>query len=168
MKKIKVKICNKSDNALPEYKTEFSAGFDIRIQLAKDGKYLGNGRWIISAIDNHISLSPGGRIVIPTGLFVAIPDGYELQVRPRSGSARDFGITILNTPGTIDGDYRGEVGLIVINTDLYTSFEINQGDRLAQGVIKQVEQGEWEEVDTIEALGETERSGGGFGSTGKN
>jgi dUTP pyrophosphatase len=168
MRKVKVKVCNKSNNALPEYKTELSAGFDTRIQLDKEGKYRGNGHWIISAIDNHISLSPGGRIVMPTGLFVAIPDGYELQIRPRSGLAADWGITILNTPGTIDGDFRGEIGLIIINTDLYTSFEINQGDRLAQGVIKQVEQGEWEEVDTIEELGITERGSGGLGSTGKN
>ncbi len=167
MNKVKVKICNKSQNALPEYKTEFSAGFDIRIQLNKEGKYRGNELWVINPIDNRISLCPGGRILIPTGLYVAVPDGYEIQARPRSGSAIDFGITILNTPGTVDSDYRGEIGLIVMNTDSKI-FEINQGDRLAQGVLKQVEQAEWDEVDTIEALGETERGGGGFGSTGKN
>lgn len=168
MLKKKVKIYNKSDNALPEYKTEFSAGFDIRIQLNKEGKYRGNQLWVISSVDNHIMLQPGGRILIPTGLYVAVPDGYELQARPRSGSAIDFGITILNTPGTIDSDYRGEIGLIVINTDPNDTFEINQGDRLAQGVLKQVEQAEWEEVGSIEELGITERGDGGFGHSGRN
>lgn len=165
MRKVKVKICNKSENTLPEYKTILSAGFDIRVQLNKDGKYKGNGLWTHSS---NIKLQPGGRILLPTGLYVAIPDGYELQVRPRSGSAIDFGITILNSPGTIDGDYRGEIGLIVINTDPNDSFEINQGDRLAQGVLNQIEQADWDEVDTIEELGITERGSGGFGHSGKN
>ena len=168
MQKRRVKIYNKSDNSLPEYTTEFSACFDLRIQLLRyDEKYTGNGLWTISSIDNHVSLHPGGRILIPTGLFVAIPDGYEIQVRPRSGSAIKFGITILNTPGTIDSDYRGEIGLIVINTDLHASFEIHQGDRLAQGALCEITQAEWEPVNSIEELGDTVRGQGGFGHTGQ-
>lgn len=102
MQKTKVKVYNKSKNVLPEYTTEFSAGFDIRVQLNSDGKYIGNQLWSIDPTDNHITLQPGGRILIPTGLYVAIPDNYELQIRPRSGLALKNGITILNTPGTID------------------------------------------------------------------
>ena len=166
MLKRKVKVYNKSENDLPSYATDLSAGCDIRAQLNKNGEYKGNGMWVISSIDNHVTLQPGGRILIPTGLFVAIPDGYEIQLRPRSGSAINFGITLLNTPGTIDGDYRGEMGLIVINTDLTIPFEIHQGDRLSQGVLKQVEQIEWDQVYSIEELGDTVRGGGGFNSTG--
>ena len=135
----------KTDNDLPVYETGLSAGMDVRAELEKP-----------------IVLNPGLSNLIPTGLYVEIPPGYEIQVRPRSGLAFNRGITVLNAPGTIDADYRGELGVILINTSS-ESQTIEPGERIAQLVISPVYQIEWVEVDE---LGETERGSGGFGSTG--
>ena len=143
---MKVAIINKSNNALPSYETSASAGLDIR-----------------AFIEEKLTLSPGERKLIKTGLFLEIPEGYEAQVRPRSGLALKNGITVLNSPGTIDADYRGEIGVILINHSS-ENFEINSGDRIAQLVFAKVEQAVWYET---ESLNETERGQGGFGSTGK-
>ena len=143
---MKVLVINKSNNELPAYETIGSAGLDIRAN-----------------IDESISLKPFERKLIKTGLFLEIPVGYEAQVRPRSGFALKNGVTVLNTPGTIDADYRGEVGVILINLS-QENVEIHSGDRIAQLVFAKVEQAEWNEVET---LSETERGAGGFGSTGK-
>jgi dUTP pyrophosphatase len=143
---MKVSIINKSKHSLPSYSTEFSAGMDIRAN-----------------IDNVVALLPGERILIPTGLFVSLPKGFEAQMRPRSGLALKSGITLVNTPGTIDADYRGEIGVILINLSK-EMFEIHDGDRICQMVINRHEIVEWEET---EILGETIRGSGGFGHTGK-
>lgn len=142
-----VKIVNKSDNQLPVYETINSAGVDLRAYLP----------------EGAITLKPMQRMLIPTGLFMEIPEGYEGQVRPRSGLAIKNGITVLNTPGTIDADYRGEVKIILINLS-DTDFVINSGDRVAQIVFAKCEQ---MEVINVETLSETERGAGGFGHTGK-
>lgn len=174
MKKTKVKIYNKGTNDLPNYSTELSAGFDIRADLSRINKIediIGNSEYFLLTINDNekiITVLPnGGRVLIPTGLHTAIPDNYELQIRPRSGLALKNGISIGNTPGTIDSDYRGEIGLIIINTDPKNPFEIRQGDRLAQGVLNKVEQIEWKQVYMIDDLGDTDRGQGGFGHTGK-
>jgi len=143
---MKVLVINKSNNELPAYETIGSAGLDIR-----------------AFIEESITLNPFERQLIKTGLFLEIPVGYEAQVRPRSGFALKNGVTVLNTPGTIDADYRGEVGVILINLS-QEKVEIHSGDRIAQLVFAKVEQAEWAEVET---LSETERGAGGFGSTGK-
>jgi dUTP pyrophosphatase len=143
---MEVLILNKSKNELPAYETIASAGLDIRANL-----------------DEPITLKPFERKLIKTGLFLEIPVGYEAQVRPRSGLALKNGITVLNTPGTIDADYRGEIGVILINLS-QENFEIQSGDRIAQLVFAKVEQAAWIKVET---LSETERGEGGFGSTGK-
>ena len=143
-----VKIINKSDNQLPAYETSSSAGMDLRAYLP----------------EGPITLKPMQRMLIPTGLFMEIPEGYEGQVRPRSGLAIKSGITVLNTPGTIDADYRGEVKIILINLS-DTDFVINSGDRVAQIVFAKCEQ---MEVVNVETLSDTERGTGGFGHTGKN
>jgi dUTP pyrophosphatase len=143
---MKVAIINKSNNALPSYETSASAGLDIR-----------------AFIEEKLTLSPSERKLIKTGLFLEIPEGYEAQVRPRSGLALKNGITVLNSPGTIDADYRGEIGVILINHSS-ENFEINSGDRIAQLIFAKVEQAVWFET---ESLNETERGQGGFGSTGK-
>ncbi|HVK96494.1 MAG TPA: dUTP diphosphatase [Flavisolibacter sp.] len=143
---IEVKIINKSSNPLPEYATEGSSGMDIRADIKEP-----------------LHLKALERFLVPTGLFVAIPFGYEAQVRPRSGLAIKQGITCLNTPGTIDSDYRGEIKIVLVN--LSSELQIIQpGDRIAQLVIQKVEQARWKEVNL---LNETERNTGGFGSTGK-
>lgn len=146
MRMLKVKVVNKSTNVLPEYQTEFSSGMDLRAHL--QGKMI---------------LEPGQRIIVPTGLFIEIPSGYEGQVRPRSGLAAKYGVTVLNAPGTIDADYRGEVQVILINLG-NQPFEINNGDRIAQLVIAPIIQIEWKEEIH---LGATLRGDGGFGHTGK-
>lgn len=128
---------------LPKYETLQSAGMDVR-----------------SRID--ITVPAGQRVLVPTGLFIALPVGYEMQVRPRSGLALKKGISVLNTPGTVDADYRGEVGVILINLS-DTDFTVNKGDRIAQLVFNKVEQAQWVEVDELD---ETERGDGGFNSTG--
>ena len=140
-----VQIINKSKHQLPNYETSASAGMDLRAN-----------------IDNAISLKPLERAIIKTGLFIALPNGYEAQVRPRSGLAAKNGITVLNAPGTIDADYRGEIGVILVNLSNET-FTINDGERIAQLVIATYQQAIWEEVKILE---ETKRGKGGFGSTG--
>ncbi len=145
---MEVKIVNKSDNQLPAYETASSAGMDLRA-------YLPEGALVIKPLQ---------RALVPTGLFMEIPEGYEGQVRPRSGLAIKNGITVLNTPGTIDADYRGEVKIILINLS-DTDFTINSGDRIAQIIFAKCEQ---MEVVNVETLSETERGAGGFGHTGKN
>lgn len=143
---MKIQIINRSSHPLPTYATALSAGMDLRANLSEP-----------------ITLAPLQRALIPTGLYLALPAGYEAQVRPRSGLALKHGITVLNSPGTIDADYRGEVGVILINLS-DTSFTIADGERIAQLVIAQHESIVWEEVSD---LGETERGSGGFGHTGK-
>lgn len=135
--------------ALPAYETPLSAGMDLRAAVPEDAP---------------VTLTPGARGLIPTGLAIALPDGYEAQVRPRSGLALKHGITCLNTPGTIDADYRGEVKVILINLG-QEPFVIKRGERIAQMVLVPVTQAAWERVD---ALDETTRGAGGFGSTGKS
>ncbi len=142
---MKVKIINKSKHALPSYATPLSAGMDIRAN-----------------IEAPITLEPLERKLIPTGLYIELPQGYEAQIRPRSGLAIKKGISILNSPGTIDADYRGEICVILINLSK-EPFIIEDGERICQMVIAQHEQVSWEEV---EILGETERGAGGFGHTG--
>jgi dUTP pyrophosphatase len=144
---MKVKIINKSNNELPTYETSASAGLDLR-----------------AFIPETITLLPLERNLIQTGLFLEIPEGYEAQVRPRSGLAIKNGITVLNAPGTIDADYRGEIGVILVNIS-QDNFEINTGDRIAQLIFAKVKQAKW---ILTEELSETERGEGGFGSTGKN
>ena len=144
---MKIKVINRSSNPLPAYETVDSAGMDVRANL-----------------EESVQLKPMERKLIPTGLFMEIPSGYEVQVRPRSGLALKHGITLLNTPGTIDADYRGEIGIIMINLS-QDVFEIKHGDRVAQLVINKFEQISWEEVELLET---TERGAGGFGHTGKN
>ena len=141
-----VKIVNKSKHALPEYQTPLSAGLDIRANL-----------------DESVTLRPLERAMIPTGLFVELPEGCEMQIRPRSGLAAKHGITVLNSPGTIDADYRGEIKVILVNLS-NEPFTIESGERIAQMIVARYEQIEWQPV---EELGETERGAGGFGSTGK-
>ena len=143
---MKVQIINKSKHQLPAYATIQSAGMDLRANL-----------------DQPITLAPMQRCLVPTGLYMALPIGFEAQVRPRSGLAIKKGITVLNSPGTIDADYRGEVCVILINLSA-EPFVIEDGERIAQMVIARHEQVAWEEV---EVLDETERGAGGFGHTGK-
>lgn len=140
-----VQIINKSHHPLPHYATTQSAGMDIRANL-----------------EQPIVLKPLQRCLVPTGLFMALPEGYEAQIRPRSGLALKKGVTVLNTPGTIDADYRGEVGIILINLS-QEDFIIEDGERIAQMVIAKYEQAEWVAVDVLE---ETERGAGGFGHSG--
>ena len=142
---MKVQIINKSHHKLPAYETIQSAGMDLRANL-----------------DAPITLAPMQRCIVPTGLYMALPAGYEAQVRPRSGLAIKKGITVLNSPGTIDADYRGEVGVILLNLSA-EDFVINDGERIAQMVIARHEQVEWQPV---EVLDETERGAGGFGHSG--
>lgn len=143
---MKIKIINKSKHPLPQYATPLSAGLDLRANL-----------------DTPITLQPLQRCLVPTGLFMALPAGYEAQVRPRSGLAIKKGITVLNSPGTIDADYRGEICIILVNLSA-EPFIIEDGERIAQMVIARHEQAEWEETDT---LNDTERGAGGFGHSGK-
>ena len=142
---MKIKVVNKSKHSLPHYATAQSAGMDLRANL-----------------DESVILKPLERTLVKTGIFMELPAGYEAQVRPRSGLAFKKGVTVLNTPGTIDADYRGEVGVILVNLS-NEDFVIEDGERVAQMVIAKHEQPSWEEV---EELIETERGTGGFGSTG--
>lgn len=144
---MQVKIVNKSKNELPAYSTIHSAGMDLRANL-----------------EESVTLKPLERALIPTGLFIELPEGYEAQIRPRSGLALKKGITVLNTPGTIDADYRGEIGVILINLS-QEEFVIENGERICQMVIAAHEKVEW---DLVDVLVETERGAGGFGHTGKN
>ena len=147
MQPVKIRIINTSENPLPQYETQGSSGMDVRASLTEP-----------------VLLQPLERVLIPTGLFVEIPEGYEAQIRPRSGMAIKYGITCLNTPGTIDADYRGEIKIILINLSAEKQI-IHPGDRIAQMIIQRVEKAEWEPV---EILTETLRSDGGFGHTGKH
>jgi dUTP pyrophosphatase len=144
---MKIKIVNKSQNSLPQYSTAQSAGVDLRADLAEP-----------------LILRPFERMLIPTGLFIQLPDGYEAQVRPRSGLAISKGVTVLNSPGTIDADYRGEIKIILINLSK-EDFVINNGERIAQMIISSYKQVEW---DKVEFLDESDRGAGGFGHTGKH
>ncbi|MFA5586362.1 MAG: dUTP diphosphatase [Saccharofermentanales bacterium] len=171
MEKVKVKVFNNGENDLPNYSTSLSAGFDFRSDFSKIktiNDLIGNTQFTLTNIGDEkiVTLLPGGRVLIPTNLHIKLPDNYELQVRPRSGLALKNGITIVNSPGTVDPDYTGNVGIILLNTDLHNSFEIRHGDRIAQGVINEVKQVEWDKVDTMEDLGKTDRGQGGFGHTG--
>ena len=143
---MKIPVINKSHHPLPEYATAQSAGMDLRANL-----------------DQPVVLKPLERALIPTGLFIALPDGYEAQIRPRSGLALKKGISIVNAPGTIDADYRGEIGIILINLSNET-FTVEDGERIAQMVIARYEQAD---LYQVEVLDETERGAGGFGHTGK-
>jgi len=142
---MKVKIVHRSDHPLPEYKTSASAGMDLRAHLQES-----------------VVLEPLERKLIPTGMFIELPEGFEAQVRPRSGLALKHGITVLNTPGTIDADYRGEIGVILVNLSTQ-SFTVEDGERIAQLVVAKHEQVSWE---LVEELNESDRGAGGFGSTG--
>ena len=144
---VNIKVINRSSNPLPDYATKYSSGMDIRASL-----------------DAPLVIHSHERILVPTGLFVEIPDGYEAQIRPRSGLAIKQGITCLNTPGTIDADYRGEIKIILINLSS-EDHVINPGERIAQMVIQKVEKAMLEQVNELK---ETERNSGGFGHTGKH
>jgi dUTP pyrophosphatase len=146
MSKIKVRIINQSSNPLPEYATEGSSGVDLRANL-----------------DSPVTLRPLERLLIPTGIFIELPLNYEAQVRPRSGLANRYGLTCLNSPGTVDADYRGELKVIIINLS-NEDHTIQHGDRIAQMVISKVERVKWKEV---QKLSPTDRGEGGFGHTGK-
>lgn len=143
---MKVKVINKSNNELPAYQTKSAAGLDLRANL-----------------EEPINLKPLQRVLVPTGLFMELPDGYEAQIRPRSGLAFKHGITVLNSPGTIDADYRGEIKILLVNLS-DEAFLIESGERVAQMIISKHEQIDWSLVETLE---DSERSAGGFGSTGK-
>lgn len=142
-----IQIINTSSNPLPQYETNGAAGADIRANLSET-----------------LVLAPMQRSLVPTGLFIELPEGYEAQIRPRSGIAARQGITCLNSPGTIDSDYRGEIKIILVNLSTEVQ-SINHGDRIAQMVIQKVERASFKEVNGLAA---TQRSNGGFGSTGKN
>lgn len=142
---MKIKVINRSQFSLPEYETRQAAGMDVRADLAES-----------------IVLEPLRRILVPTGLYVELPEGYEMQVRPRSGLAAKYGITVLNAPGTVDADYRGEIRVILANLS-DTPFEIKPGERIAQLVVARVERADWEQVEVLSA---SQRGAGGFGSTG--
>lgn len=146
MERLKIKVINKSHHPLPDYGTFEAAGMDVRA-------YLPEGKVI---------LKPGQRALIPTGLYMQLPQGYECQIRPRSGLALQHGITVLNSPGTVDADYRGEIGIILANLG-QNDFEVNDGERICQMVIKTYTKVEWEPV---ERLDRTEREDGAFGHTG--
>lgn len=142
---MEIKVINKSDNPLPTYSTEYSSGLDLRANL-----------------DNDLVIKPLQRVLVPTGLFIELTEGYEAQIRPRSGLAIKYGITVLNTPGTIDTDYRGEIKIILINLS-NEDFTIHHGDKIAQMVIAKFEKADLKIVDS---LSETVRSDGGFGHSG--
>lgn len=142
---MEVKIVNKSKHPLPSYATELSAGMDLRANISED-----------------IVLKPLQRVLVPTGLYISLPQGFEAQIRPRSGLALKSGITLLNTPGTIDADYRGEIGVIMVNLS-DKDFVIKDGERIAQMVIARYESVQWSEVSELDA---TERGEGGFGHSG--
>ena len=143
---MEIKIVNKSAYPLPEYATALSAGLDLKANITEP-----------------VTLKPLERVLVPTGLFIALPEGTEAQVRPRSGLAAKYGITVLNSPGTIDADYRGEIKVILVNLSS-EPFVINPGERIAQMVVARFERAQWVEVQELDS---TERGEGGFGSTGR-
>lgn len=144
---MKIKVYNESPNSLPQYETSGAAGLDVKA-------------------NENVTIKPGERVLVKTGLFVEIPEGYELMVRPRSGLAIKHGITVLNSPGCVDPDYRGNVGVILINHGS-SDFEIRVGDRIAQLVLNKVEKIDWQTVISKDELSSTNRGSGGFGSTNK-
>ena len=166
---MKVQVINKSKNVLPQYETSKAAGMDVRIDLSRVSpinpiKMYGDGEVIFAGTGHSkamLRLEPGARCLAPTGLFTAIPEGYEIQVRPRSGLALKKGLSCANAVGTIDADYRSEIGVILINHGLETVW-IEDGERIAQFILNKVEDIVWEEVNSLD---ETSRTGG-FGSTG--
>lgn len=143
---MKIKVMNRSNFSLPQYETVAAAGLDVRANTTE-----------------AITINPLERVMVPTGLFVEIPIGYEIQVRPRSGLAAKFGITVLNSPGTIDADYRGEIKIILVNLS-NNPYTLNPEERVAQLVVAKHERIDWEQSET---LSQTDRGAGGFGSTGK-
>ena len=142
---ITVKVVNKSGNEMPKYSTPDSAGMDLRASLSEP-----------------VTLAPMQRALIPTGIYIALPKGYECQIRPRSGLALKHGVTVLNSPGTIDADYRGEIGVILVNLS-DKPFVVNNGERICQMVVARYDRVAWQQVETLD---ETERGAGGFGHTG--
>ena len=158
---INIPVINKSNNKLPKYAHKGDAGFDLRANIEE----IENSNYLFNAIkfsDTTIIVNPGGRALIPTGLYMAIPEGYELQIRPRSGLALNHGITVLNTPGTIDAVYRGNIGVVLINHGT-EPFIVEHGDRIAQGVLNKVEEANLVEVDSLD---ETDRADSGYGKSG--
>ncbi|MDP4291979.1 MAG: dUTP diphosphatase [Bacteroidota bacterium] len=147
METLNVKIINQSKHNLPAYETVHAAGMDLRANL-----------------DAHVTIKPLERVIIPTGLFIELPEGYEAQVRPRSGLAAKTGITVLNTPGTIDADYRGEIKIILVNLS-DAEYVIKDGERIAQMIVSKHERVQWQLTSELQ---ETERGEGGFGHTGKH
>lgn len=143
---MKIKVINKSGNPLPKYQTSQSAGLDLQANISEP-----------------VTIGSLERAMIPTGLFIALPEGYEAQIRPRSGLAAKYGVTVLNSPGTIDADYRGEIKVVLVNLSK-EPFVINNGERIAQMVVAKCEQAEFESVDVLD---ETDRGEGGFGHTGR-
>lgn len=144
---MKIKVINRSQFDLPQYETALAAGLDVRADTTES-----------------ITIKPLERVMVPTGLYVELPEGYEMQIRPRSGMAAKFGISVLNTPGTIDPDYRGEIRVILVNLSSQ-EYELKPGERIAQMIVAKFERITWEAVDE---LSETDRGAGGFGHTGKN
>lgn len=169
-----MKVYNVSNNELPKYETQYSAGMDVRVDFSRNNldnpvKVYGSGQFVPANEVQKTSclyLEPMSRALIPTGLYMAVPKGMEVQVRPRSGLSLKEGITMANCVGTIDSDYRGEVGIIVINLSNKTVC-IENGERIAQLVLNKVEQIKWDEVNNLSDLGDTNRGTGGFGHTGK-
>lgn len=148
MSKLQVQVLNGSNHPLPRYETPQAAGLDLRASL-----------------DENLTLEPGARALVKTDLYIAVPEGYEAQVRPRSGLAYNHGISVLNAPGTIDADFRGNVGVLLINHG-NTPFTLQDGERIAQLVFHKYEQAEWLALSEMSQLGTTERGSGGFGSSG--
>lgn len=160
---MKVQVIKSTRNELPVYETVGSAGCDLRAELSLiQNKFLFNSETRSIEGQATVIIYPGGRALIPTGLQIALPQGYEARIQPRSGLALKNGISVLNTPGCIDSDYRGDIGVILVNHGT-SPFEVKQGDRIAQMIISKVEQAEFVQVDT---LNDTERGAGGFGHTG--
>lgn len=159
---IDIRVVNNSSNELPDYAHESDAGFDLRanVEAVKNTKFLFNAS--LDTEEPSVTIFPGGRALIPTGLHMAIPEGYELQVRPRSGLALKSGITVLNTPGTIDAGYRGDIGVILMNNGS-APFKVLQGDRIAQGVLNQILIGNFIISDTLD---DSDRGNTGFGDSG--
>ena len=147
MEELNVKIINQSKHNLPAYETIHAAGMDLRANL-----------------DTPVTINPLGRVIIPTGLFIELPEGYEAQIRPRSGLAAKTGVTVLNTPGTIDADYRGEIKIILVNLS-DSAFVINDGERIAQMIVSKHERVKWNQTSILAV---TDRGEGGFGHTGKH
>lgn len=168
---MKIQVINKGKQPLPKFETTGAAGADVRADFSRINEYpikVYGGAEVITAGKGHdrlmVKLTPHSRALIPTGLYMAIPEGYELQIRPRSGLALKEGLSLANAVGTLDEDYRGELGIVILNTSTEDRF-IEDGERIAQILLKRSEQFDWEEV---EVLPETARGEGGFGHTNKN